>query len=78
MFQCQPDGIPSPNITWYKDKARLQDKSNIKVYPEGVLEISSVEFADFGTYFCKAENVLLGKSRASQKAILQQDPHVGK
>ncbi|XP_062579893.1 neogenin-like isoform X4 [Saccostrea cucullata] len=75
MFQCRGDGLPAPNVTWYKDNSVLRDvKSNIRIYPDGVLEINPVEFADFGTYYCQVENIERGRS--SRLAKLEQNGNI--
>ncbi|XP_061190970.1 neogenin-like isoform X3 [Saccostrea echinata] len=75
MFQCRGDGLPAPNVTWYKDNNVLRDvKSNIRIYQDGVLEINPVEFADFGTYYCQAENIERGRS--SRLAKLEQNGNI--
>nr|XP_034321559.1 neogenin isoform X1 [Crassostrea gigas] len=72
MFECEGDGLPAPNVTWYKDNSLLRDfKPNILVYPDGVLEINPVEFSDFGTYYCQVENT--ERARSSRLAKLEQN-----
>lgn len=72
MFECEGDGLPAPNVTWYKDNSLLRDfKPNILVYPDGVLEINPVEFSDFGTYYCQVENT--ERARSSRLAKLAQN-----
>ncbi|XP_078327626.1 neogenin-like isoform X5 [Crassostrea virginica] len=72
MFECHGDGLPTPNVTWYKDNSILREgKGNTIIYPQGVLEISPVEFADFGTYYCQVENA--ERARSSQLARLEQN-----
>ncbi|XP_056003789.1 neogenin-like isoform X3 [Ostrea edulis] len=72
MFQCRGDGLPMPNVTWYKDSNLLKDvESNVRIYPDGVLEINPVKFADFGTYYCQVEN--MERVRSSRIAKLVQN-----
>lgn len=76
MFECEGDGLPAPNVTWYKDNSLLRDfKPNILVYPDGVLEINPVEFSDFGTYYCQVENT--ERARSSRLAKLAQNGNTG-
>ena len=75
MFQCRGDGSPEPNVTWYKDDTLLPEKSNVKIYKSGVLEIYPVKFTDFGSYYCIVKNT--EKSRQSRTAILTQNADIG-
>ncbi|XP_052264335.1 neogenin-like isoform X3 [Dreissena polymorpha] len=77
MFQCAIDSVPSANITWYKDDALVTDRTGkFRTYPEGVLEVSDVQFGDFGTYSCQAEGV--DRPRRSQAVkLLQKKAVVG-
>ena len=54
MFACKIGGIPRPSITWLKDSHEiLAASANFVVHEEdGVLEIRSVQFTDFGRYRC--------------------------
>ncbi|KAK3094564.1 hypothetical protein FSP39_003463 [Pinctada imbricata] len=71
MFQCQGDGLPTPNVTWYKGDVQLTEKSNIRIYQSGVLEINPVKFADFVRYYCKVEDG--DKLRSSINFTLSQN-----
>ena len=59
MFGCIIGGSPKPNVTWYREERELSEDQNInyKIHPEGVLEISSVEFRDIGRYKCQVGNI---------------------
>ncbi|XP_071140063.1 neogenin-like isoform X13 [Mytilus edulis] len=74
MFGCVIDGVPKPNISWYKDRIPLQEKKNVRVHLDGVLEIYPVQFNDFGSYHCLAENV--DKKMSSRMAKLEQNANV--
>ncbi|KAL3885049.1 hypothetical protein ACJMK2_025148 [Sinanodonta woodiana] len=75
MFQCDIEGIPRPNITWFKDGALVVDRtSKFRTYPEGVLEIADVAFGDFGLYYCEADGA--EKSRKSTTAKLEHNPNI--
>ncbi|XP_069102428.1 neogenin-like isoform X6 [Argopecten irradians] len=76
MFRCEIDGAPPPNITWYKDGNPLQDRNNIRIFTDGVLEINPVEFRDFGSYHCVAESLDKVKSRSSRTARLRQNADI--
>jgi len=54
MFSCKIGGIPRPSITWLKDNHEISAASaNFVVHEDdGVLEIRSVQFTDFGRYRC--------------------------
>ncbi|XP_051918794.1 immunoglobulin superfamily DCC subclass member 4 isoform X1 [Hippocampus zosterae] len=56
-FECQIDGVPTPVITWEKDKVAVpQDPSRFISLPIGVLQILEVTREDEGTYRCVAFN----------------------
>ena len=52
MFFCKIDGIPRPTITWLKDDHEIStDSAGFVVHEQdGVLEIRSAQFTDFGRY----------------------------
>lgn len=74
LLGCVINGVPKPNISWYKDGKQLQEKRNIRVHVDGVLEIYPVEFNDFGSYYCVAEN--LDKKLISRTSKLEQNADV--
>ena len=76
LLGCVINGVPKPNISWYKDGKQLQEKRNIRVHVDGVLEIYPVEFNDFGSYYCVAEN--LDKKLISRTSKLEQNADVSK
>ncbi|XP_054626764.1 immunoglobulin superfamily DCC subclass member 4 isoform X1 [Dunckerocampus dactyliophorus] len=56
-FQCWIDGIPTPVITWEKDKVSVpEDPSRFIFLPNGVLHILEVTQEDEGAYRCVASN----------------------
>ncbi|XP_077420813.1 immunoglobulin superfamily DCC subclass member 4 isoform X4 [Vanacampus margaritifer] len=56
-FECQIDGVPTPVITWEKDKVAVpQDPSRFISLPNGVLQILEVTREDEGAYRCVASN----------------------
>ena len=52
VFSCKIGGIPRPSITWLKDDHELPTTSaNYVIHEqEGILEIRSAQFKDFGRY----------------------------
>jgi len=52
MFFCKIDGIPRPSVTWLKDDHEISaDSAGFVVHEQdGVLEIRSAQFTDFGRY----------------------------
>jgi len=52
MFSCKVGGIPCPNIVWFKDDRELSTQSaNFVMHDaDGILEIQSAQFTDFGRY----------------------------
>ncbi|KAL4660156.1 vascular endothelial growth factor receptor 1 isoform X1 [Arapaima gigas] len=54
---CTAHGVPHPEVTWYKDHVRLQQRSGILLNPEGgTLHIERIRGEDEGLYTCKATN----------------------
>jgi len=75
MFACDMGGAPKPNVRWFKDEIPIDTQNvNFHIHRHGVLEISSVQFSDFGRYKCEAENI--HRSRMSQVAELTQDSNM--
>jgi len=52
MFSCKIAGIPRPSIVWLKDDREISTPTaNFVVHEEdGILEIQTVQFANFGRY----------------------------
>jgi len=52
MFSCKIAGVPRPSIVWVKDDYEIStSNTNFVVHQEdGILEIRSVQFPDFGRY----------------------------
>ena len=74
MLACDIDGAPMPNVRWFKDEREItvdSDSVNYLIHKDGVLEISRVQFADFGQYKCRAENI--EQARTSRYATLTQN-----
>ncbi|XP_054901101.1 immunoglobulin superfamily DCC subclass member 4 isoform X1 [Poeciliopsis prolifica] len=57
-FECQIEGIPTPVITWQKDKVTVTDETSNRFIslPNGVLQILKVTKEDEGLYRCVASN----------------------
>lgn len=53
---CYIEAIPRPTISWKKEGQLFDDRSRIKVAPNGLLTISRVRISDQGNYECTAEN----------------------
>lgn len=72
MFSCQINGLPTPDVRWFKDDAELESPhSNYVVHYDNVLELRSVQFSDFGRYRCRASNK--DRQKFSRTAHLTQD-----
>ncbi|XP_024151393.1 immunoglobulin superfamily DCC subclass member 4 isoform X2 [Oryzias melastigma] len=55
-FECHIEGIPTPVITWEKDKVAITDVKRFISLPNGVLQILEVTKQDEGLYRCVASN----------------------
>lgn len=56
---CDVEAIPKPSITWRKEGGQqIEDRSRVRILPNGVLFISKVRISDVGGYECVAENNL--------------------
>ena len=74
MLACNMEGAPRPKIRWYREDMEMpadSDNVNYIIHPDGVLEISRVQFSDFSRYKCMAENV---ETRTSRYATISQNP----
>ena len=59
MFDCPVIGVPTPDITWYKDGVQLdvEDFPHMRLRQDGRrLEILTAGVDDTGMYECRAEN----------------------
>ena len=65
MLSCKIGGIPHPSITWLKDDREISTASaNFVLHEEdGILEIRSVQFPDFGRYRYAACRVCTGAGK---------------
>ncbi|XP_047218767.1 immunoglobulin superfamily DCC subclass member 4 isoform X4 [Girardinichthys multiradiatus] len=55
-FECQIEGVPTPVITWQKDKVTIVDERRFISLPNGALQILEVTKEDEGIYRCVASN----------------------
>ncbi|XP_028258139.1 immunoglobulin superfamily DCC subclass member 4 [Parambassis ranga] len=55
-FECQIEGVPTPVITWEKDKLAVPVHSRFISLPNGVLQILEVTKEDEGVYHCVVSN----------------------
>uniref|UniRef100_W5JXX0 receptor protein-tyrosine kinase n=1 Tax=Astyanax mexicanus TaxID=7994 RepID=W5JXX0_ASTMX len=56
LLACLAFGVPTPFITWYKDKVPVSEGPGITLKDEGMLIIQRVKKEDEGLYECKANN----------------------
>uniref|UniRef100_A0A8C8HMI3 Hemicentin-2 n=1 Tax=Oncorhynchus tshawytscha TaxID=74940 RepID=A0A8C8HMI3_ONCTS len=55
-LRCEARGIPTPEVTWYRNGLQLAARTGLKV-EQHQLEIMGVQVADGGMYICKVSNV---------------------
>ncbi|XP_036952136.1 immunoglobulin superfamily DCC subclass member 4 isoform X2 [Acanthopagrus latus] len=55
-FECQIEGVPTPVITWEKDKVAVPEEPRFISLPNGVLQLLEVTREDEGAYRCVASN----------------------
>lgn len=57
ILNCQAEGTPSPEISWYKDANPVEPAATIGIFNDGTeLRISSIRQEDIGDYTCIAKN----------------------
>ncbi|KAM9835152.1 vascular endothelial growth factor receptor kdr-like [Syngnathus typhle] len=56
MLTCLAQGVPQPNITWYKNSVLLEEGPGISLRRDGTLIIERVKKDDEGLYECVASN----------------------
>jgi len=75
-FGCSANGVPSPNISWFKDKQPLViDPKRMIVLPSGSLEITKARETDQGIYKCHVSNI--DKQHVSGNGRLVLSSHQG-
>lgn len=74
-LECNPSGVPKPNITWYKDYEPIQINSQISIHQSGkFLQISPTTAEDSGKYVCEAKNEA-GQSMKKFRVNVQSRRH---
>uniref|UniRef100_A0A8C6YIL3 Hemicentin 1 n=1 Tax=Nothoprocta perdicaria TaxID=30464 RepID=A0A8C6YIL3_NOTPE len=54
---CEPNAVPPPVLTWYKDGSPLSSSEKVLILPGGrVLQIARAQAEDAGRYMCVAVN----------------------
>lgn len=57
ILNCQAEGTPVPEISWYKDANPVEPAATIGIFNDGTeLRISSIRQEDIGDYTCIAKN----------------------
>ncbi|KAM9810462.1 hemicentin-1 [Neosynchiropus ocellatus] len=56
-LRCQANGVPEPEVTWYKNGLQLTEGNGLKI-DRHQLEIVGVQMSDGGSYTCKVSNVV--------------------
>ncbi|XP_033331754.2 vascular endothelial growth factor receptor 1 [Megalopta genalis] len=70
-LKCFADGMPKPNITWFKDGTQLTSNERYKIYKKDqALEIQYPEESDSGEYMCRVQN-RIGKVEARQRVTIK-------
>jgi hypothetical protein len=55
---CEANALPHPEFSWYRDGRRLYNKPIHNEDFHSVLTLSIASKDDFGSYSCKAKNLL--------------------
>lgn len=72
MFECMAEGLPTPQVRWFKSSWLLQPSSNVRIYPTGTLEISLVQPGDVNTYYCEVQSSERLRRSQRVRLILQE------
>jgi peroxidase len=56
ILLCKPEGVPKPQVFWYKDGFRIVTDSRVYFDQFGIFKINEVRSDDSGEYTCKAKN----------------------
>ncbi|XP_053319119.1 immunoglobulin superfamily DCC subclass member 4 isoform X3 [Spea bombifrons] len=72
-FECGIIGLPTPKITWQKDKVPIPADPRFVTLSSGVLQISGVQEEDAGLYRCVASNILSTRYSNEAQLLLKQD-----
>ncbi|KAM7423795.1 hypothetical protein PAMA_000248 [Pampus argenteus] len=86
-FECQIEGVPTPVITWEKDKVAVPEDTRLISLPNGVLQILEVTKENEGAYRCVASNsarkdisheatltVITGSTEALNRVVIVAPP----
>ncbi|KAM7406384.1 hypothetical protein PAMP_000763 [Pampus punctatissimus] len=86
-FECQIEGVPTPVITWEKDKVAVHEDTRLISLPNGVLQILEVTKENEGAYRCVASNsarkdishearltVITGSTEALNRVVIVAPP----
>ena len=71
MLECEAEGQPKPDITWYKNGDRLYPSDYFQLIAGSNLKILGMVNSDEGIYQCFAENSLGNVQASAQLIILQ-------
>ena len=63
VLECVASGIPTPQVTWAKDKQDLRSHNNTRFLLSNLL-IDAVGEGDSGSYICRADNGIGSASSA--------------
>ncbi|VTJ68807.1 Hypothetical predicted protein [Marmota monax] len=69
-FLCEARGVPTPDITWFKDGALLAPSTEV-VYSRGgrQLQLARAQDSDAGVYTCKARNPVGAAEKATRLEV---------
>lgn len=72
---CEARGVPTPNITWFKDGALLPPSTEV-VYARGgrQLQLGRAQSSDAGVYTCKASNAVGAAEKATRLDVYGEQP----
>jgi len=77
-MECEPTGVPEPEITWFKDGQIINVEENlfVRVLRGGrVLQVVAAEVRDSGVYTCNAQNIA-GQERRKYKLQVHGEEYV--
>lgn len=74
ILECEAEGQPTPEITWYKNGDRVYPSDYFQMVGGTNLKIFGLMNSDEGIYQCFATNVLGNIQHSAQLIILQPDP----
>jgi|SRR6218665_1664828 len=75
-LNCPVQGIPFPNITWFKGRDPVEENGRIRLLLSGrQLEISMAEEADSSRYSCLATNIAGKAEKEFDLSVLGEEFH---